>query len=129
MRLDQAMIFVNDLEGMTAFYRDVVGFRPNEATRLADWVEFDANGLGFALHAIPLGGSPRADVPSPAVPREQQPCKLIFAVDDADGALARLEGLGVSILRRPWGGWDFVDPEGNVLGVRVVAPGSRKSAT
>jgi catechol 2,3-dioxygenase-like lactoylglutathione lyase family enzyme len=118
MRLEQAMIFVKDLERMTAFYRDVVGLRPNEATRLADWVEFEADGMSLALHAIPTSLSERIEIASPPVPREQQPCKLICAVDDVHGELTRLEGLGVPILRRSWGGWDFVDPEGNVLGVR-----------
>jgi predicted enzyme related to lactoylglutathione lyase len=120
MRLEQAMIFVRDLERMTAFYRDVVGLPPNEATRLADWVEFEADGMGLALHAIPPRVSERVQIASPPVPREHQPCKLIFAVDDVDGALTRLEGLGVPILRRSWGGWDFVDPEGNILGVRPI---------
>ncbi len=120
MRLEQAMIFVKDLERMTAFYRDVVGLRPNQATRLADWVAFEADGISLALHAIPPGVSEHVEIASPPVPREQEPCKLIFAVDDVDGELTRLEGLGVPILQRPWGGWDFVDPEGNVLGVRPM---------
>jgi catechol 2,3-dioxygenase-like lactoylglutathione lyase family enzyme len=118
MRLDQVMIFVKDLDRMTAFYRDIVGFRPNGATRLKDWVEFETGGAGFALHAIPPRTSESIDIASPPAPREDQPCKLIVAVDDVDAELARLEGQGVPILRRPWGGWDFVDPEGNVLGVR-----------
>ena len=108
MRLEQAMIFVRDLERMTAFYRDVVGLRPNESTRLADWVAFESDGMGLALHAMPPLVSEQVEIASPLVPREQQPCKLIFAVDDVDGELTRLEGLGVPILRRSWGGWDVV---------------------
>jgi len=120
MRLDQAMIFVKDLERMTAFYRDVIGFQPHEATRQTDWVAFETNGMGFALHAIPEQISQTIEITSPPVPREQQACKLIFAVDDVDGEQTRLERLGVTILRRSWGGWDFVDPEGNVLGIRSM---------
>jgi predicted enzyme related to lactoylglutathione lyase len=120
MRLDLGMIFVTDLGRMTAFYRDVIGLRINEATRLDDWVEFEKDGLGLALHATPPHMSQQAEIARPPTPREQQSCKLIFAVDDTDSELARLEGLGVKILRRPWGGWDFVDPEGNVLGVRSI---------
>jgi catechol 2,3-dioxygenase-like lactoylglutathione lyase family enzyme len=121
MRLDQVMIFVEDLERMTAFYRDVVGFRPDEASRLADWVAFQTGGAGFALHAIPRQVSQTEVAAAPVAAREDQACKLILAVDNIDAELARLAGLGVRILHRPWGGWDFVDPEGNVVGVRSTA--------
>jgi catechol 2,3-dioxygenase-like lactoylglutathione lyase family enzyme len=118
MRLDRAMIFVKDLERMTAFYRDVIGLQPIEATRHPDWVEFEAGGLGFSLHAIPREFAEHIRIASPPRPREQDACKLTFAVDDVDGELERLTGLGVAILRRPWGDWDAVDPEGNDFGVR-----------
>jgi predicted enzyme related to lactoylglutathione lyase len=121
MRLHLAMTFVKDLDRMTAFYRDVIGLRIDEATRLADWVEFEKDGFGLALHAIPSHMFAQTDMASPPAPREDQSCKLIFSVCDMDQELARLEGLGVHILRRPWGRWDFVDPEGNVLGVRQIS--------
>jgi hypothetical protein len=38
---------------MTAFYRDVMGLTPVEATRTDNWVEFDGGAIRFALHAIP----------------------------------------------------------------------------
>ena len=116
MRLRQSMLFVNDLDRMTAFYGEVIGLRPREETRLPDWVEFDG---GFALHAIPPRLAAKGGIVSPPQPREQDPCKLIFSVDDLDDELARLTALGVTILHRPWGGWDLVDPEGNVLGVSL----------
>ena len=53
MRFDGAMLFVKDLNRMTAFYRDVLGLQPIEETRLADWVEFEGDGGRFSLHAIP----------------------------------------------------------------------------
>jgi catechol 2,3-dioxygenase-like lactoylglutathione lyase family enzyme len=118
MRLDQAMLFVKDLERMTRFYTDIIGFRPIEATRLVDWVEFETGGGGFSLHAIPPDIAERIAVASPPVPRDQQSCKLLLSTDDVDAELARLTVLGVTILHRPWGGGDAVDPEGNVLGVR-----------
>jgi catechol 2,3-dioxygenase-like lactoylglutathione lyase family enzyme len=121
MRLDQAMLFVKDLDGMSAFYRDVIGFRPIEETRLDDWVEFDTGGAGLALHAIPRHIAEGIQIASPPTPREAGACKLIFAVDDLDGELARLEARGVTLLRRPWGGRDAVDPEGNVLGFRQAS--------
>lgn len=111
------MLFVADLPAMTAFYRDVVGFTPIEETRLDDWVEFDTGETRFALHAIP---SEVGVQPSPA-PRETGGCKLILAVDDLVAARERLSAAGVTILDRPWGGWDFSDPEGNVIGVRARA--------
>jgi catechol 2,3-dioxygenase-like lactoylglutathione lyase family enzyme len=121
MRLHRTMIFVKDLDRMTAFYRGVIGLRVNEATRLPDWFEFEMHGLGLALHAIPTHTGQNADITSPPPPREDQSSKLILLIDDADGELARLEKLGVQILHRAWGGWDFVDPEGNVLGVQQIS--------
>ena len=115
MRLDGAMLFVVDLAAMEAFYRDVVGFTPIEDTRLEDWVEFDTGATRFALHRIPvhLGVQPSPE------PRATAGCKLILAVDDLAAARGRLSAAGATILERPWGGWDFADPEGNVIGVRA----------
>jgi catechol 2,3-dioxygenase-like lactoylglutathione lyase family enzyme len=118
MRMDSAMLFVKDLGEMTAFYRDVIGFRPVEQTKRDDWIEFDAGGATFELHAIPDNIAEAVEIASPPVPRQSQSCKLILAVDDLDAEQARLAAAGVTILHRPWGGWDMVDPEGNVLGVR-----------
>ena len=53
MGLHGAMLFVKDLGRMTAFYSDVLGLAPNEATRLDDWVEFSDGASRFSLHAIP----------------------------------------------------------------------------
>jgi len=122
MRMDRAMLFVRDLGEMTAFYRDVIGFRPIDETARDDWIEFDAGGTPFALHAIPGHIASTISASSPPVARESQNCKLIFAAEDPDREQARLEAAGVTILHRPWGGWDAVDPEGNVFGVRAAAP-------
>ena len=116
MRMDGAMLFVKDLGKMTAFYRDVMGFRPILETSRDNWVEFHTGGASFALHAIPAGLVQPMETEGP---RETQNCKLIFAVDDLDAERSRLAAAGVTILPRPWGGWDAVDPEGNVLGVRA----------
>ena len=114
MKLSGAMLFVVDLAAMEGFYRDAVGFAPIEDTRLNDWVEFETGTTRFALHAIPAHFGATA---SPA-PRESEGCKLILAVDDLAAARAHLAAAGATILERPWGGWDFADPEGNVVGVR-----------
>lgn len=122
MGLDQAMLFVKDLRQMTAFYRDVMGFEPVEETRLEDWVELrTGGGAGLSLHAIPADLAGTADIPSPPRPRETSPCKLIFTVDNLQAEQARLRERGVVLLDRPWGGWDAVDPEGNVIGFRPAA--------
>jgi catechol 2,3-dioxygenase-like lactoylglutathione lyase family enzyme len=121
MRLDHAMLFVKDLEVMTAFYRDVMGLKPVEATRLPDWVEFEAGGTRFALHAIPAHIAEGVRIEAPPRPREQDPCKLIFSVENLDAEETRLSARGVALLHRPWGGWDAVDPEGNVLGMRQAS--------
>ena len=112
-----AMLFVKDLGEMTAFYRDVIGFRPIDETMRDDWVEFDAGGASFALHAIPDHIADTIQIASPPVARESCACKLTFAVDDAEREQARLAAAGVTILHRPWGGWDALDPEGNVFGI------------
>ena len=118
MRMDRAMLFVKDLDKMTAFYREVIGFRPIAETARKDWIEFDAGGMPFALHAIPAHIAGTISISSPPVARESQNCKLIFVADDPDREQARLAAAGVTILHRAWGGWDAVDPEGNVFGVR-----------
>jgi catechol 2,3-dioxygenase-like lactoylglutathione lyase family enzyme len=114
MRLDGVMLFAAELEPMIAFYRDALGFRPIEDTRLEDWVEFDTGGAPLSLHQIPrhIGVTPSS------TPRETGSCKPILAVDDLAAARERLASAGAMILDRPWGGWDFADPEGNVIGVR-----------
>jgi catechol 2,3-dioxygenase-like lactoylglutathione lyase family enzyme len=115
MQLAGAMLFVTDLAAMEAFYRDAVGFVAIEDTRLDDWLEFDTGETRFALHAIPAHIGAKA---SPT-PRETEGCKLMLAVDDLAAARERLGAAGATILDRPWGGWDFADPEGNVLGVTL----------
>lgn len=113
-RLGGAMLFVVDLPAMAAFYRDTVGFAAIEETRLDDWVEFDTGETRFALHAI----SPHYGAEASPVPRETAGCKLILSVADLAATRERLAAAGATILDRAWGGWDFADPEGNVLGVR-----------
>jgi catechol 2,3-dioxygenase-like lactoylglutathione lyase family enzyme len=99
MALRLAILFVRDLEGMMAFYRDMLGLPVRAVSN--GWVEFD----GFGLHAA-QGEWETGPV------REETPIKLVF-----DGEAAELERRGVRLLRRPWGGCDGVDPEGNVFGI------------
>jgi catechol 2,3-dioxygenase-like lactoylglutathione lyase family enzyme len=118
MRFDGAMLFVKDLPRMVAFYRDVLGLRPSEETRQAEWVEFEGAGARFSLHAIPAGIAAGIVIDSPPRAREQGATKLTFIVRDVDTTLASLEGLGLPLLKRPWGGVEAVDPEGNVFALK-----------
>ena len=117
MRLHGAMLFVKDLERMTAFYRDVLGLQPDEGTRLDNWLEFTGDGARFALHAIPTAIAAGITIESPPRVRETGGTKLTFAVRDVDATLKAIEAIGLPLLHRPWGGTEAVDPEGNVFAV------------
>src|SRR6478752_432469 len=109
------MIFVRDLGAMERFYRDAIGLVPVERTRQPEWVEFGGEAR-FSLHQIPphiLAGMP----PPSGEPRESGSTKLSFSVANLGAEVARLRGHGVRVIERPWGGIDFVDPEGNVCGL------------
>ena len=115
MALHGAMLFVKDFERMTAFYADVLGMKAVAETRLDNWVEFESSGARFSLHAIPPAIAAGMSIASPPLPREQSAAKLTFDVADVDGTLARIEAMGLPLLRRPWGEVEAMDPEGNVF--------------
>lgn len=98
---------------MTMFYSDALGLKPNEKTRLDNWVEFED--AAFSLHAIPAAAAAGIQVESPPRPREQSAAKLTFEVQDVEATLKRIEAMGLPLLPRPWGGTEAVDPEGNVF--------------
>jgi len=120
MRLHGAMLYVKDLPRMAAFYRDVLGLHPVEETRQPDWVEFQDGGAQFALHAIPAAIAAGISIDSPPRVRAQGGIKLTFAVKDVEAVLASIEAMGLPLLRRPWGGVEAVDPEGNVFALRAA---------
>lgn len=116
MRLCGAMIFVKDLNRMAAFYHDVLGLMPIAETRIENYVEFVSGPATFALHAIPAEIAAEIVISDPPKAREQNPVKLSFEAD-----IRRLRELGVTIIERPWGAFDGVDPEGNVFGIDEVS--------
>ena len=120
MRIQTVLLFVKDLGRMTAFYRDVVGLRPIEETCLEDWVELDAGSVRLGLHRIPAHVAETIAIEDPPRYRESSATKIIFQVADVDVEANRLRSLDVPILVRPWGGREFVDPEGNVLGLQAT---------
>jgi len=115
MRLQRAMFYVKDLDRMVNFYGETLGLKVIEETRTDNWAEFDAGGTRFALHAIPREIADQIEISSPPTPREKCPVKLTFEVEDAGAR--RLKPLGVTIIERPWGSCDAVDPEGNIFGI------------
>jgi len=118
MPLAGVMLFVKDLPGLTAFYRDVLGLEPIEATRLSDWVEFRGDGARFSLHAIPPAIAAGISIESPPRAREQGGTKLAFRVRDVEATLASVQAMGLPLLKRPWGAVEAVDPEGNVFALQ-----------
>ncbi len=117
MRLNRAIIFVKDLNRMAEFYGQALGLKPVAETRMENWVEFEAGAAKFALHAIPSEIADQIQISSPPQPREQNPVKLSFEVADVAYECQRLESLGVTVVQRPWGTYDAIDPEGNVFGI------------
>ena len=126
MRLHSAMLYVKDLERMKQFYGSILGVQPTNQNGNDVWTTFDTGGARFALHAIPAEIANHIEITSPPTPRETNPVKLIFEVKDVESECARLESLGIRILRRPWQQpeetCDAVDPEGNVF--QICSPGA-----
>jgi hypothetical protein len=46
--------------------------------------------------------------------------KLTFEVRDVAATLTTIEAMGLPLLRRPWGGTEAVDPEGNVFALQAA---------
>lgn len=109
MRLAQAILFVNDLSRMKAFYSALLGLAVIEETD--GYVRLDAGGGVVMLHAI-------REPPSPT-PRQDSFLKLAFHADDVIAVRAALLAQGVQ-MRDPhsFGAATFcdgVDPEGNIF--------------
>src|SRR5580692_6573465 len=107
MRFTGAIIYAKDFSRMLTFYRDVLQLKPIAETATDTWAEF---GGGLALHAIPAQIATGIHISSPPQPRETNPVKLSFAVEDVAVECQRLESLEVTIVRRPWGAYDGIDP-------------------
>jgi catechol 2,3-dioxygenase-like lactoylglutathione lyase family enzyme len=121
MRLNRAMIYVRDLDRMAAFYENILGLKPVEETRMESWVEFESGSVRFSLHAVPSDTAREIRISSPPEARENNPVKLSFEVDDVGSECLRLKSLGVTIVQRPWGACDGIDPEGNIFGICPAA--------
>ena len=119
MQLHSAILYVKDLERMKHFYAEMLGAKPTNQDWTDTWATFETGGARFSLHAIPAEIAKNMVIESPPIRREQHAVKLSFEVMDVESERARLESLGVQMLRRPWQkpgeACDAVDPEGNVF--------------
>jgi len=113
------MIFAKDMAKMTAFYRDGIGLALRPERSYADWSEFDAGGVTFALHRIPAHIADTLTIETPPVARAETPIKLFFITEDIAAARVRLMALGgvMDDIARDDGELRCggVDPEGNVF--------------
>lgn len=115
-RLCEQALFTDDVDGMTSFYRAVLGCEP-----VAAWpggAQFDAEGVAILIHeALPSGeGQP---------PNESH---VAFEVPDVDRAAAELQDGGLTILAGPadydWGRSAYLrDPDGHLVELAQADPG------
>lgn len=120
MRLRNAILFVKDMERMKRFYGEMLGVGPGVVDASSAFVSFETGGAWLSLHAIPPEIAEGIEIESPAVAREESAVKLVFEVADLERERGRIVSLGGRIVERAWlgaGGFDAVDPEGNVFQV------------
>jgi catechol 2,3-dioxygenase-like lactoylglutathione lyase family enzyme len=113
MQMAQAIVFVDDVARMQAFYHGVLGLPV--ITAEPGWVRLDAGGVVLALHAI----KPPRTRPDPAPERVEAVIKLCFRVDDVDQTREALAVAGVKMRTVHRSGdlafCDGIDPEGNIF--------------
>ena len=118
------MIYVKDLPRMKEFYGQMLGRQPINKEWTDSWAEFDTGGARFALHAIPAEIAQGIEISSPPKPRDRDPIKLIFGVEDVRAERERLESLGITMLQRPWQNpaesCEGIDPEGNIFQISLA---------
>lgn len=109
----QTIVFVEDVARMQAFYQGILGLPAIEEE--PGWVQLDAGGVIFALHAI----KPGPKLPDPPPERVDSSIKLCFHVDDVEAGRAALVAAGVRMRQvHRYSGIAFcdgIDPEGNVF--------------
>ena len=107
--LAYTIVYVNDMESATAFYRDALGIPLEYA--VAGWTQFKSNGAALVLH--PRLAHQRAEPLGNAV-------HVTFRVDDLEAEYARLAAQAVKFLAPPaqvgFGKHaTLFDPEGNQI--------------
>ena len=104
------ILYVDDMDRATAFYRDVIGLPLAYATR--GWTQFDTNGAALVLH-------PKLP-PQKGAPRGANLAHIAFRVDDLDAEYQRLNEKQVPFHAPPatasFGKHaTLMDPEGNEI--------------
>lgn len=109
MRLAQAILFVNDVVRMKAFYTGLLGLTVIEDE--PGYARLDGGGCVLMLHAL-------REPPSPT-PRTDSFIKLAFHSDDVGATRSQLIAHGIQMRDLHQFGnvtlCDGVDPEGNVF--------------
>jgi predicted enzyme related to lactoylglutathione lyase len=113
--LMEVILYVEDMPGQVAFYRDILGMRvkspaTGEDLQTASWVELESGPCTLALHA---GGKRRFGEDAP---------KIVFRVTDILAAHKILLERGVAIgeiFQAAPGVWvgNATDPEGNQFSI------------
>ncbi len=120
-----AVLYVVDLDRMTAFYRDALGLEP--AGSHDGGADLLCAGSVLHLVQVPAAVAATIEIALPAERREETPIKLLLPVADVAVSARRAAAGGGQVDEdaQPWE-WqgtlrlDVVDPEGNV--VQLVGP-------
>ena len=130
-RIGLVTILTDDIESMTRFYRDVLGFGVNED--LGNYVEFANEGVRFAVCTRDVMHE-GTDHPSYRERKEGQALELAFPLDspeEVDRAYDEIVSRGATPVKgpemMPWGRRTafFADPEGNIHELYSLKPGER----
>lgn len=115
--ISRLILFVDDMDRMLAFYRDVIGLTllPG-ADPASGFVSLDAGGCQLSLHSLPKRSGAEG---KPATPRLDAYAKVVFYAEDVEAAGKELEARGAKMrLAVKFGAitlLDGTDPEGNVF--------------
>ena len=126
--LGAVTLFVEDLPGTAAFYRDVFGLQP-----VAEDENSTAFGFGGAiLNLLRVHAAPELITPAPVAPAGSgSRVQFTVWVDDVDAVCADLTDRGVELLNGPvdraWGQRTaaFADPAGHVWEIAQTIPPDR----
>lgn len=124
VRLNRIILYVQDVERLAAFYRDMLGLRVIEAIE-GEWAVLDAGPCQLALHRV----GPAWRVDDPADWKVESNAKLVLEVDrPLAGLRAELIAKGVAMREiKSYPGLtgplcDGEDPEGNVFQLAAGPP-------
>jgi len=106
LSMRRVVLFTKNMQGMTAFYRDVLGLKLRKEEK--GWREFDANGCVIALH----NGTSSVG---------RRPPKIGFWAADIAAAREQLTGRGARMSKVTVGGGlvrcEGKDPDGNPFSI------------